>query len=53
MRPPEQLCTAIDDDMFCFAIMADQNEDTIYSDLSGRFPVCSYSSMNYIFVAYV
>ena len=33
--------------------MADQNEDTIYSDLAGRFPVCSYSGMNYIFVAYV
>ena len=53
MSPPEQVCTAIDDEMFCFAILADQNEDTIYSDLAGRFPVCSYSGMNYIFVAYV
>ena len=53
MSPPEQVCTAIDDEMFCFAILADQNENTIYSDPAGRFPVCSYSGMNYIFVAYV
>ena len=53
MIPPEQLCTAIDYEMFCFAILADQNKDTIYSDLAGRFPVCSYSGMNYIFVTYV
>ena len=33
--------------------MADQNEDTIYSDLAGQFPVFSYSGMNYIFVTYV
>ena len=53
MSPPEQVCTAIDDEMFFFAILAEQNENTIYSDLAGRFPVCSYSGMNYIFVAYV
>ena len=39
--------------MFCFAMPADQNEDTIYSDLPGRFPVQSYVGNNYIFVAYV
>ena len=53
MSPPEQVCTAIDDEMLCFAFLEDQNEDTIYSDLAGLFPVCSYSGMNYIFVAYV
>ena len=53
ISPPEQVCTAIDDEMFCFVILADQNENTIYSDLAGRFPVCSYGGMNYIFVAYV
>ena len=53
MRPPEKLCTAIDDEMFFFAILADQNKDTIYSDLAGQFPVCLYSGMNFIFVAYV
>ena len=53
MSPPEQVCTFIDDEMFCFAILVEQNENTIYSDLAGRFPVCSYSGMNYISVAYV
>ena len=53
MIPPEQVCTAIDDEVFCFSILADQNDNTIYSDLAGIFPVFSYSGMNYIFVAYV
>ena len=54
MNPPaEQVCTAIDDEMFCFAVLADTNEGTIYSDLTGQFPVQSYSGMNYIFVAYI
>ena len=39
--------------MFCFAALADQNENTIYSDLAGRFPVRSYSGMNYLFIAYI
>ena len=53
MSPLEQVCTDIDYEMFCFAILADQNKNTIYNDLAGRFPVFSYSGMNYIFVAYV
>ena len=53
MNPPEQLCTAIDDEMFCFAVLANENEGTIYSDQTGRFTVRSYSGKNYIFMAYV
>ena len=53
MIPPQQLCTAIDDEMFFCAILADQNQDTIYNDLAGWFPVCYYSGMNYILVAYI
>ena len=53
MDPTEQVCPALEDQMFCFAMLADQNEDTIYSDLPGRFPVQSYAGNNYIFVAYV
>ena len=34
-------------------MLADQNENTIYSDLPGRFPVQSYAGNNYIFVAYI
>ena len=33
MNPTEHICTAVDDEMFCFAALADQNEHTIYSDL--------------------
>ena len=39
MNPSEQICTAVDNEMFCFAVLVDQNEGTIYSDLTGRFPV--------------
>ena len=35
MTPTEQICTAMDDEMFCFAVLVDQNEGTIYSDLTG------------------
>jgi hypothetical protein len=34
-------------------IIGDRNNNTIYSDLTGRFPVQSYEGMEYIFVAYV
>ena len=33
--------------------MGDRNERTIYSDLTGRFPVESYDGKNYIFIAHV
>ena len=39
--------------MFCYAALADQNENTIYSDLAGRFPVRAFSGSNYIFIAYI
>ena len=35
MNPPHQICTAIDNEIFCFAALADANKDTIYSDLAG------------------
>ena len=34
------------------AVLADMNDGTIYTDLSGRFPTRSYRNMQYIFVAY-
>ena len=51
MNPPEQMCTAVDDEMFCYAIQIDKL-DALYTDLCGRFPVRSYGGHNYIFVAY-
>ena len=43
----------MEDEIFCFAVLGDTNDDTIYSDLTGRFPVESYEGMNHVFVAYV
>jgi len=54
MDPTDQVCPALADQMFCYATMiADQNKNAIYSDLTGRFPVQSYAGNNYIFVAYI
>ena len=53
MFPHEHIYTATDDKMYCFAILGDKNENTIYSDLTGRFPVRSYACNNYIFAAYM
>ena len=53
MDPQEHVCTGIDDSMYWFAVLADTQDDTIYSDLPGCFPVPSYSGNNYIFVAYI
>jgi hypothetical protein len=40
-------------DMFCFAALADANTGTMYTDLTGAFPVQSFKKMQYIFVAYI
>ncbi len=40
-------------DMFCFAALANANSRTMYTDLTGSFPVRSFKNMQYIFVAYV
>ena len=57
MNPTEQLCTSWSKaegmDLHCMAVLADMNDGTIYTDLSGRFPTRSYRNMQYIFVAYV
>ena len=53
MNPPEQICSALDDKMFCFAVLTDANEGTIYKNLTGRFPVCLYAGMKCIFVVYI
>ena len=43
----------MEDEICCCAVIGDTHKDTIYSDLTGRFPIQSYEGMNYIFVAYV
>jgi hypothetical protein len=39
--------------MFCFAALANLNTGTIYTNLLGAFPLCSFKSMQYIFVAFI
>ena len=51
MNPPEQMCTALDDKLFCFSLQTDKL-DTLYTDLCGRFPVRSFGGHNYVFVGY-
>ena len=43
----------MEDEIFCCAAIGDTHRETIYSDLTGRFPLHSYEGMNYIFVPYV
>ena len=49
--PTHEACAV--HDMFCFAALADANTGTMYTDLTGAFPVRSFKNMQYIFVAYV
>jgi hypothetical protein len=49
MMPQQEACSM--QDMFCFAALANANTGTIYTDLTGAFPVRSFKNMQYIFVA--
>ena len=42
LLPTEEVCLAEEDEIHCYAVLGDKNERTIYSDLTGRFPVESY-----------
>ena len=53
LNPPQQICTALEDCMYCFAVLRDMTSGTIYTDLCGRFFVTSFRGIKYIFVAYV
>ena len=53
MNPPQEACNLRDYEVFCSVVLVDQNEGTIYSDLTGRFPVQSYTGMQYICVAHI
>jgi hypothetical protein len=51
MFPAHKACAA--QDMFCFAAHADATTGTMYTDLTGAFPVRLFKNMIYIFVAYI
>ena len=42
LLPSEEICLAEEDELYYFAVLGDKNERTIYSNLTGRFPVESY-----------
>ena len=44
---------AEEDIIYCFAILRDSNDNTLYSNLTWRFLVDTYDGENYIFIAYV
>jgi hypothetical protein len=49
---PQQEISAMQD-VFCFAALANNITGTMYTDITGAFPVHSFKSMQYIFVAYI
>ena len=53
MNPPQQICNAQEQNVMCYAALADTNNGTIYTYLPGPFPVRSIRNMQYVFVCYV
>ncbi len=51
MFPRQELCAM--QDVFCFAALANAITGTMYTDITGAFPVRLFKSMQYIFVAYI
>jgi hypothetical protein len=51
MFPPQEICAM--QDMFCFAALANAITGNMYTDITGAFPVRSFKSMQYLFVAYI
>ena len=40
-------------EMYCMAALVDYNKKTIYTDATGRFPVCAHNGSQYALVTYV
>ncbi len=51
MCPPHKACTV--QDMFCFAALANATLGTVYTNITGAFPIWSFKNMQYIFVPYI
>jgi hypothetical protein len=49
--PARKACAV--QDMFCFAALAHSTTGTMYTDLTGAFPVRSVKNMQYIFIVYI
>jgi hypothetical protein len=51
MFPSQEICAT--QDMFCFAALSDAITGTMYTNITDAFPVHSFKSMQYVFVAYI
>jgi hypothetical protein len=51
MFSPQEICSI--QDVFCFAVLANAITGTMYTNITGAFPVRSFKSMHYVFVAYI
>jgi hypothetical protein len=51
MFAPHEICAM--QDMFCFAALANDIMGTMHTNITGACPVCSFKSMQYVFVAYI
>ena len=51
--PAEEMCLAHKDKIYCYAILDNTNDNTLYNNPTGRFPFESYDNKEYIFMAYV
>jgi hypothetical protein len=49
MFPQQEICAM--QDVFCFAALANNISGTMYTDITGAFPVRSFKGMQYIFIA--
>ncbi len=53
MNPPQETFSLVIGDMFCYTMLADKNEGTVYRNLTGTFPVQLFEVHLYIFVCYI
>ncbi len=51
MFPPHKICAR--QDIFCFVVLTNAITGTMYTNITGAFPVRSFKSMQYVFVAYI
>jgi hypothetical protein len=49
--PPHEACAV--QDMFCFAALPNAMLGTMYTNITGAFPLWSFKNMQYIFVEYI
>jgi hypothetical protein len=51
MFPPHKICVI--QEVLCFAPFFDAITGTVFTNITGTFPICSFKSMQHVFVAYM